>query len=103
MSDAGSLKPLRKEKHTLLTTAIRGVNPKPGAVAPSRGARWHVGGDLEISEPCPHTRLVHTENGKVLGLNSRDIGFVGDGESTSSQIVKTLEQVRGLSLMENVI
>jgi len=96
MSDAGSLKPLRKEKHTLLTTAVRGVNPEPGAMAPSRRTWWHVCGDLEISEPCPHTRVVHAENGKVLGLNSCDIGLVGDGESTSSQIVKTLEQSQAI-------
>jgi len=77
---------------TLLTTAFGGVDPKPSTVAPSRRARWHVGGDLEICEPSPYTGLVHAKNGKVLGLDSRDIGLVGNGKSASGEILKVLEQ-----------
>ena len=68
------------------------MDPEPSTVAPSRRARRHVCGDLEIGEPGPYTGLVHAEDGKVLGLDGRDVGFVGDGESASGQIVKALEQ-----------
>ena len=91
MSDAVSLEPFAEEKkRTLLTTAVRGVDPEPGAMTPFRGARRHVSGNLEISEPRPHACLVYAEDGKVLWLNSPDIRLVSDGESTSSQIVETL-------------
>ena len=68
------------------------MNPEPCTVAPFRRARGHVGRNLEISEPGPYTGLVYAEDRKVLWLNSRDIGLVGDGKSASGQIVKTLEQ-----------
>lgn len=71
---------------TLLSTAVGGVDPEPCTVAPSRRARWHVGWNLEIREPGPYTCLVHAEDGKVLGLNGRDIGLVGDSKSTSGQV-----------------
>ena len=61
-------------------------------MAPFRRARRHVCGNLEIGEPGPYTGLVHAEDRKVLGLDGRDVGFVGDGKSTSGQIVKALEQ-----------
>ena len=67
------------------------MDPKPSAVAPSRRARWHLGGDLEIGEPGPYAGVIHAEDGKVLGLDGCDIGLVGDGESASGQIVKALE------------
>ena len=60
-------------------------------MAPFRRARWHVGGDLEIGEPGPHAGLVYAEDGKVLWLDGRDIGLVGDGESASGRIVNALE------------
>ena len=77
---------------TLLSTAILGVDPKPCAVAPSRRARRHVCRNLEIGEPGPDTGVVHAEDGKVFWLNGRDVGLVGDGESTSGQIVESLEE-----------
>jgi len=77
---------------TLLSTAVGRVDPEPSTMAPFRRARWHVGGDLEVGEPGPYTGLVHAEDRKVLGLDGRDVGFVGDGESASGQIVKALEQ-----------
>jgi len=55
-------------------------------------AQWHVGGDLEIGEPGPYTGVVHAENRKVLGLDGRDIGLVGNGESASCHVVGALDQ-----------
>lgn len=67
------------------------MDPEPSAVAPSRRAGWHVGGDLEICEPGPYARLVHAEDCKVLRLDGGDIGLVSDRESTPGQIAETLE------------
>ena len=78
------------EELTLFAAAVWVVNPEPGTVAPSRWAGWHVSGNLEIGEPVPNAGLVHAENYKVFGLDVRDIRFVSDGKSTSSQIIKAL-------------
>ena len=61
-------------------------------MAPFRRARRHVGRDLKIGEPGPYTGLIYAEDGEVLRLDGRDIGFVCDGESASSQIIKALEK-----------
>lgn len=73
----------------LLTTTVGRVNPEPRAVTPSWGTRRHVLWDLEIREPGPHAGLVHAEDDKVLRFDSRNIGLVGDGKSTSGQIIET--------------
>lgn len=73
----------------LFATTVGGVDPEPCTVAPSRRARRHSFGDLEIGEPGPYTRLVYAEYGKVLGLDGSDVGLVGNGEGASSQIVET--------------
>ena len=94
----------RETQLTLLSTTILGVDPEPCAVAPSRRARRHVGRDLEIGEPGPDTGVVHAENGKVFRLDGGDVGLVGDSESTSGQIVKSLQEsqmVRGKHEREN--
>ena len=53
--------------------------------------RWQVGGRLEMGEPGPFIALVHAKDRKVPGLDGRDVEFVVDGKSASSQIVKALE------------
>ena len=66
------------------------MNPEPSTVAPSRRARRHVSGDLEIGEPVPNAGMVHAENYKVFRLDVRDIRLVGDGKGASSQIINAL-------------
>ena len=78
------------KKLTLFATAVGGVDPEPCAMAPSRRARRHSCGDLEIGEPGPYTRLVYAEDDKVLGFDGSDIGLVGNSEGASSQIVEIL-------------
>ena len=48
---------------------------------------------MEIGEPGPYAGVVHAEDGEVFGLDGVDVGFVGDSESASGQIVEALETV----------
>lgn len=73
----------------LFAATVGGVDPEPCTVAPSRRARRHSFGNLEIGEPGPYARLVYAEDDKVLRFDGSDIRLVGDGEGASSQIVET--------------
>lgn len=68
--------------------------PEECADAPALWTRRHLGGNLKLRKPCPDARLIDTENSKVLWLDIPGVILVGDGHSTTSQVVKAVGVIR---------
>ena len=68
------------------------MDPMPGTNTTTIGARGHVLGDLEGSVDFPNTLVVDTKDGQILGLDAVYIGGVGNGESTSLQVIMALDE-----------
>lgn len=69
------------------------MDPEPRANAPALGARRHVRRDRKVREAIPHTRVVHAEHRKVLGLDRVHVALVRDRERTALEVVRALRVV----------
>lgn len=71
----------------LLASAVGTVNPEPGADATTLGALLEASGDLVVVPEVPDGVMINGNNGEVLGLDGVDIGFVGDGDSGTGDVL----------------
>lgn len=65
------------------------MDPEPGANAAALRASGHVGGDIEACVDVPNALMVDAEDSEVLGLYRAHVGFVGNGQRATFQIVFT--------------
>lgn len=83
----GDLALERVHEH-LLSTRVGRVDPEPGAVADSLGARRHVSGDVEDVLREPGASMVGAENGKVLRLDVVHIGLVNNANAATRHVTE---------------
>ena len=71
----------------LFASAVRPMNPEPGADTPAIRTFLEAGGDLVVVLEIPDRVVVDGDDGKVFGLDGVDVGFVDDGDGGSGDVL----------------